>query len=73
MQNTLPRLLPHPIQSDRITLRERVAELKRIWITGPGRDEVRETAIGWKPDDSFVEVKGTYPREYTKVIRKARK
>lgn len=54
---------------------ERLAELNRIYVIGPGRGEVRRTAISWQPDESYTEVHGKTPsgqREYSKVEREAK-
>lgn len=66
----ITRTYTAPIREDRLTWRERIAELKRIY--GGSRPEVRMTAIGWQPDPSYKEVSGTKPREYSKVVRKAK-
>ncbi len=54
---------------------ERLQELHRIYVTGPGRGEVRRTAINWQPDGSYTEVKGKTPsgqREYSKIERESK-
>lgn len=62
-------------ESDEPTTSERLTELHRIFVTGPGRGEVRRTAVGWQPDPSYAETKGktaSGQREYSKVERKAK-
>ena len=53
-----------------VTLLERWKEIKRIW-TQPPR-EVRQTAIGWQPDESYIEDQGKTAsggKEYYKIIK----
>lgn len=55
---------------------ERLGNLYDVYFADRSQREVRLTAIGFKPDDSYIEDKGVTPsgnREYYKVIRKGRK
>ena len=47
------RIASTELDPDRITLLERLTEIRRIW-TQPAR-EVRLTAVGWKPNESYTE------------------
>ncbi len=47
-----PRIASTELATDHITLLERIAEIRRIW-TQPAR-EVRLTAIGYQPDESYT-------------------
>ena len=60
--------------NDRVTLRERLKELRRKW-TGQ-RQEVRLTTIGWRPDETYIQDTGKTASgevEYYKVIRQGEK
>lgn len=61
--------IPHPKyraeSPDSISFRERLAELKRIYIT-PRPRAYQLTAIGWQPDPTYKQVNG---REYTKEVK----
>ncbi len=50
---------------------ERAAELRRIYSGDAQREEVRHTAVGWKPDDTYTEGRGIGGQvEYYKIVRK---
>jgi len=55
------------------TIKERLREIWRIW-NQPAR-EVRQTAIGWQPDESYRLTGYTSDGtpEYSKIIRKVNK
>jgi hypothetical protein len=60
--------------SDRPTLRERMRELKRQWFHW-GEQEVRHTAVEWRPDGRYVKDENKTPsgeKEYYRVVRKAK-
>lgn len=65
--------LPDMDTMDTFTLHDRMRNLYDVYFADRRAREVRQTAVGWKPDDSYVESKGITPsgsREYYKVIRK---
>jgi hypothetical protein len=53
-----------------------LGNLYDVYFADRSAREVRHTAVGWKPDDSYTEDLGetaSGEREYYKVIRKAKK
>jgi hypothetical protein len=71
------RVLPRrrAAESDRLTWAERLRNLYDVYVADRAKREVRLTAIGWKPDESYVENMGetaSGSREWYKIIRKGR-
>ena len=59
--------------TDRLTLRERLENLRYVYGTKRIRAPKVWTAVGWKPDDSFTRVRETTAsgeREYSKLVNK---
>jgi hypothetical protein len=72
MNITLPWLRTR-ITEGTITLRERLANIADIYFGDRRNREIRHTAVGWRPDESYTEdwsPTASGNREYYKIIRR---
>ena len=62
-----------PDATNALTLQERAANLREVYVEDRGSREVRETAVGWQPGADWTEAEGKTPsgnREYHRVVKK---